>query len=300
MPSRKRNKGKARKAKAAGDNSGSGPGTPQKERQAQHQRQCANRQLARRLTNLSINETECFHGFPLLPPGDVWTDRSFFAIAKAEGVMISLFDQFDLVDNDDLTKSPMLVFATAHRILEKDTIVKSVWYNPSCARTLIAGFVSIATMYLLKGQDRDIDMASAIACATLNIEHLQPGLTTGEGDLDLVTRNGKMRDLGHGGEREAVRFFSKRTQCDCLQEKYARSKSQPKVGVCSFCKEKKERSTLMVCASCQLCQYCSKGCQNAHWPQHKECCAEIEEAYKKSTREREDRTNREECLGNEL
>lgn len=81
--------------------------------------------------------------------------------------------------------------------------------------------------------------------------------------------------LMHGGERELIRFYSKRIPCSCLKELYARFRSVPKMAICSHCWEPKERSALRVCSQCKLFQYCSRECQVASWSTHKERCAFI-------------------------
>ena len=109
------------------------------------------------------------------------------------------------------------------------------------------------------------EMAVTVALTFLVVEALEDEST--EDDFKLKTR-----DLVQGGDRDVVRFFSKRITCSCLKEKYKRVKSEPKLGLCTYCKQRKERSELMVCALCRLPQYCSKACQGAHWPKHKVCC----------------------------
>ena len=81
-------------------------------------------------------------------------------------------------------------------------------------------------------------------------------------------------DLREGGEREVVRFFSKRVSCSCLKAKYSLvKKSQPiRMGECSKCKRSKQRSSLMLCGYCKVTQYCCKECQAADWPNHKGLC----------------------------
>ena len=82
----------------------------------------------------------------------------------------------------------------------------------------------------------------------------------------------KVRDLVGDSDCDTVRFFSKRIGCSCLKEMSKQVKSEPKLGLCGYCKHRKERRELMVCALCRIPQYCSKACQEAHWPEHKVCC----------------------------
>ena len=41
---------------------------------------------------------------------------------------------------------------------------------------------------------------------------------------------------------------------------------------CSYCKQPYSDEMLKHCSSCEQTQYCSKGCQVAHWPTHKAAC----------------------------
>ena len=82
----------------------------------------------------------------------------------------------------------------------------------------------------------------------------------------------KNRDIASGCERSLIQFFRQRIPCSCLDKKYTALKVQPKTGPCSHCKQMKERSALKVCSGCNREQYCSRDCQAAHWPVHKEKC----------------------------
>lgn len=86
----------------------------------------------------------------------------------------------------------------------------------------------------------------------------------------------KNQDIVQGCERSLTRFFSKRASCSCLDEKYAAMKSQPKTCICMNCAQMKERRSMMYCTGCSSTQYCSRKCQVAHFPHHKEFLQEAE------------------------
>ena len=83
----------------------------------------------------------------------------------------------------------------------------------------------------------------------------------------------KRRDIYGCNERDLLKFFRKRTDCSCLKKMHLEArKTLPKLGFCYHCRQVKKRSLLMVCSRCRIYQYCSRECQNAHWPEHKRDC----------------------------
>mmetsp|Transcript_18440 Transcript_18440/g.44399 ORF Transcript_18440/g.44399 Transcript_18440/m.44399 type:complete len:236 (+) Transcript_18440:225-932(+) len=83
----------------------------------------------------------------------------------------------------------------------------------------------------------------------------------------------KFSDILNGCKRTAIRFFSKRIPCSCLDDLYAEARETlTKMGACFHCDQIKEHSALMDCSRCKGVQYCSKECQLADWPIHKENC----------------------------
>lgn len=158
-----------------------------------------------------------------------------------------------------------------------------VWGDATLRKRMQKHLVSLGVDCILRSEDRK---AAAIALATITFE-MQP----------CVEAGAKMLNLNDGNTRETVKFFAKRITCDCLKQKCKDLKSQPKVGVCFCCKEKKERKQLLVCSSCRVRQYCSKGmpffctffwpvpslllsqssldCQRKDWPSHKASCVDM-------------------------
>ena len=86
----------------------------------------------------------------------------------------------------------------------------------------------------------------------------------------------KMRDLQSNissNMRDCLKFFSKRVSCTCLKRMHQEARrTQPKMGRCMNCEEEMKRVALSVCSRCMITQYCSRECQVAHWPDHKESC----------------------------
>lgn len=72
---------------------------------------------------------------------------------------------------------------------------------------------------------------------------------TGDFGLVLVKSGPASRDLMGGGDRDVIRFYSKRSKYQLYMLEYAATatKSQPKIGKCHHCSEEKERSSLRIC-----------------------------------------------------
>jgi hypothetical protein len=78
------------------------------------------------------------------------------------------------------------------------------------------------------------------------------------------------------GERDILKFYCKRLSCSCLKEKYKQArKTLPKMGRCYHCHKCFERESLMTCSLCKVPLYCSRQCQVAHWPKHRNCSVSI-------------------------
>ena len=80
-----------------------------------------------------------------------------------------------------------------------------------------------------------------------------------------------------------VKFYRRRIQCACLDEKYEEVKSITKMGRCynpecpipfGFV----ERSKTMYCSRCLCVTYCSLGCQKADWRKHQVACDDNDNA----------------------
>ena len=80
--------------------------------------------------------------------------------------------------------------------------------------------------------------------------------------------------------RDYLKFYRKRITCSCLKKMHLEArKTQPKLGACDHCGLVKERASLMVCSRCMLHQYCSRECQVARSPKHREACDKFVRAH---------------------
>lgn len=140
-----------------------------------------------------------------------------------------------------------------------------------------------ANLILRDSHPSDIDSASGIAKVLVLIENSEriekEGRVLGTEAIaaTILTALPSIRDLNEGdGNRELLRFYSKRLHCPCLNDRYIKEKKQSKKeGICDHCRVIKERKLLMVCAQCSVAQYCSKECQASDWRRHKPTCAGV-------------------------
>ena len=111
-----------------------------------------------------------------------------------------------------------------------------------------------------------------IALTICHLEEFQKSNKLSFGTITVETAL-KLAKLKGGGERETLRFYSKRISCSCLKERYSAVKAlQAKTGTCSYCQKTVERSALMVCSRCNFFDYCSRDCQEKAWPGHRTVC----------------------------
>ncbi len=87
----------------------------------------------------------------------------------------------------------------------------------------------------------------------------------------------KVAELFFADKHTLVKFFKKRIPCSCLDHVYKEVKSSTKMGLCcnnqcSHPSKQVARNTMLYCTRCRQVNYCSRECQIAHWPEHKEFC----------------------------
>jgi hypothetical protein len=133
--------------------------------------------------------------------------------------------------------------------------------NPFC--------LAEGTKFILDGKSDDARLCAVVAMITKSV-------SAGE-----LPSQQKQLELIDGDEHTLVQFFRKQIPCSCLDEKYNEVKSITKMGVCYNEKScplpdrKTVRSKMLKCTGCtngRNVSYCSRKCQEAHWPQHKYVC----------------------------
>ena len=236
MPSsRKRVKGKARKAKA-------------------------NALLDNLSLNL-LNDGKCNHGLPSVIQDD---DHPCLLVMRKVERSLSIQirggkGSFDSYTSLFKTQDGLMQYEMSSQAHENGGLLK-------------ACFASLATEYLLRGNDKDVIMAEGLAITIVNIEQAEVGASYTFNRMVSISR-----DLDEGGQRTVTRFINKRINCDCLKQKCEQSKKLPKVGKCQNCWKQMERSKLFACNGCKvgihnLTQYCSIRCQTQNWQKHEKDC----------------------------
>eukprot|EP00956_Cyclotella_meneghiniana_P024195 scaffold48279_cov50-Cyclotella_meneghiniana.AAC.5 len=80
--------------------------------------------------------------------------------------------------------------------------------------------------------------------------------------------------------RDIVRFVHKRNSCDCLKSIYNELKKTTKrQTLCHNCGQMKNHKDIKACSKCNNALYCSRECQLAHWPEHKDGCKQVRKLF---------------------
>ena len=125
------------------------------------------------------------------------------------------------------------------------------------------------TKFILDGKSDDAPRLCAVLASYMK--------RADEGELPDFQ---KIMELLDADEHTLVQFFRKQIPCSCLDEKYKQVKSITKMGICynEGCPlpgKMAVRSKMFRCTGClnyRYVSYCSRECQEAHWPRHKEFC----------------------------
>lgn len=243
MPSRKRNKGKERKAK--------------KEAAANLQSTLQKRMSQTFWWNNWVEVSRCTHGCVVPPPDHAVAGfmNTFVEAWNGESAFEEDWDQNNVNDALEAT-------------FEKHP---DVWNDEVHRQMAIGVLLRMGTNMILKSEDDyDIDIARRIGIIIVILDGYD-----GNGSYQHAANVAMVKGVifAAGNERDILKFYSKRLSCSCLTEKYKQArKALPKIGQCFHCRQSKERSHLMTCGRCKVPFYCSRECQVANVPMHKEAC----------------------------
>eukprot|EP00985_Skeletonema_marinoi_P012175 scaffold5829_cov129-Skeletonema_marinoi.AAC.6 len=151
-----------------------------------------------------------------------------------------------------------------------------VWKDLAKLKLLASLFLFNGTQAVLEG---DIGSARLFASSSLFLEKRVNRISYGGTSFGAM----KIIELTNADEHTLVQYLKKNIPCFCLNEKYKQVKSITKMGVCcnaacSVPDGMVERRSMLCCDRCRTANYCSRECQKAAWPNHKEECDEYAEA----------------------
>eukprot|EP00984_Skeletonema_dohrnii_P033003 scaffold28303_cov67-Skeletonema_dohrnii-CCMP3373.AAC.1 len=264
MVSRKKAKGKARKAakakkeeeKEAHDDS-SAAAAQQRERE---QEGALEAQLQTQRLIIESLPSPCQHGFDLFPEGDV-CDR-----------FLTMYSSALHSSSEDNFFEQILV---AMEAVEDEC--PEVLHDSSKMKQILSYFLSGGTGHILNG---DENAARNTAARIIMFEEF---IAVKVNKTQAVMHVQKAIEMIGTDDHTLVSFFRKRITCSCLDKKYREVKSIKKMGFCNNDKcplpgrKVERRSKMLYCTRCSNQYYCSRDCQEAHWPKHKNLCKEMAE-----------------------
>ena len=163
---------------------------------------------------------------------------------------------------------------------------KHVWNDENYKQHAINILLRIGTNLLIHANSENKNLGAALSL-TRSIIILEQH--DGTDSLEVVYNSraaaAKMRDLSarnSSSRRDALKFYSKRIPCSCLQKMHKEARRDiSKTGRCFGCQKEKERVALSVCSRCMLSQYCSRKCQVVDWHEHVRYCDQYVKNHKR-------------------
>jgi len=147
----------------------------------------------------------------------------------------------------------------------------AVWNDSAKMETATSVFLCDGTKYILEGK-----YDSARDCATF-ARYLEQYIAVVLKETQALFNWPKIYETYFADMHTLVKFFRRRIPCSCLDKKYQEVKSITKLGHCynprcKFPDGMTDRSKTKYCSRCGNATYCSRECQEAHWPNHKPNC----------------------------
>ena len=146
-----------------------------------------------------------------------------------------------------------------------------VWDDSAVMQRAISFSLYVGTNAVLDG---NYDGSKVIACF---VRYIEEHIAVEIKQTRALYNWPKIYEVATADMHTLVKFFSKRTPCSCLDEKYKEVKGITKMSLCynPQCTApygKVDRSKIMCCGRCQSATYCSRQCQKSHWRAHKASC----------------------------
>ena len=189
-----------------------------------------------------------------------------------------------------------VVFGNIHEATK--TKFYEVWNDPEKLRWIASRLITRGTNMILEGDCRRAGFNAMCSSffeqwAAIRMYQNETQASCGWQYFRAFCDWTKMSELYYGDEHTLVSFFRKQIPCKCLDNKYKEVKSITKIGFChnancSIPDNKAVRSKMFQCTQCRKANYCSRECQVAEWPTHKQFCvvrANISAARKSTQKE---------------
>eukprot|EP00985_Skeletonema_marinoi_P000450 scaffold162_cov117-Skeletonema_marinoi.AAC.5 len=281
MPSRKKAKGKARKAAKAKKEEDSvvAVATAQADRNAQHPLDQFPNLLQLPLEiDLSIQRYHdgecCFHGY--IPPAEEDLCHQFICdfVSKFNATM-QYCAEIDLglpgIDTALYGNFPRSFFMAFCDDTEK--YKEYIRKDSEKIKLLITHFLARGTQATLNGNINGGRACAAVACF---FDDLIAAVVMASHE-HKPAHSTKIQELYMADIHTLVKYLKNLIPCKCLDVKYKEVKSTTKMGICNnhYCSKpnrRVERSAMVYCARCRNANYCSRECQVADWPCHKDSC----------------------------
>jgi hypothetical protein len=144
-----------------------------------------------------------------------------------------------------------------------------LWEDSYMMKMVASWFLFQGTHNLLVGKMEGARHFAFIAC------HLQDYVAVYIDKSKVIFDAAKQIELLQTDEHTLVKYLRKNIPCTCLDEKYKEVKSITRMGLCcnpqcSLPNRMAKRSTMLCCDRCRYVSYCSRSCQKADWPLHKD------------------------------
>jgi hypothetical protein len=256
MPSRKKAKGKARKAaKEAKAKQEESRAAGEVAANQQHVQEESVEDMMERLRISATSPKLCRHGCPPLSDGE---EKIFGDFVNAYLAALSLQGNAGLQAFSAAHRAPMEEYPDVHS---------------SKLDTVISMLLATGTQRIL---DEHNDIAQRYAMLACYFEDYMAVFLHKTRAVPNLT---KAYEWHGADDHTLISYYRKRISCSCLDEKYKEVKSVKKMGRCynqncSHPDGRVERNKMLSCTRCGEANYCSVGCQRAHWKEHREECNE--------------------------
>eukprot|EP00984_Skeletonema_dohrnii_P001319 scaffold402_cov70-Skeletonema_dohrnii-CCMP3373.AAC.3 len=275
MVSKKKARGKARKAAKAKKEDDVDNDSSMATAAAQQREQEGSLELQMQRLSIDTRSRFCMHGFVPFPEGHI-CDRFLH-------LYLGTYDA-----NASSSEPPTAIFAAMKAVEIK---YPEVLCDSSKTKQILSYFLMEGTHHILNG-DKKFARSTAARIILLE-EFIAYKVLKTQGVMHVQ----KVIEMMGTDDHTLVSFFRKRITCSCLDKKYREVKSIKKIGVCN--NEKcplpgrlvERRSKMLCCTRCSNQFYCSRDCQEAHWPKHKKFCKEMAEENAKFEQEMRIRDN---------